>query len=380
MIRVALSTSVLQRGRSGVATYIFGLLDGMQKIGAPVQLCLLGLADDKPLFEKWLDHCQWIPVEERYRPAVRNVIWHQTTLRSLLIREKIDLLHIPSYRRIVARPPCPQVVTIHDLAAFAVRGKYDMARMIYGKYVVRQLARKAQIVTTVSQATASDVTKYFGIPASAITVIWNGIDHDLFRPQRAEDIRAALDRLKLRKPYFIYLARLEHPAKNHLRLIEAFELFCAQNPSQEHELVLGGADWHGAEVIHRRIASSPVRDRIVTAGFVEKTDLPFWYAGATAMVYPSLFEGFGLPPAEAMACGCPVISSPRGSLGEIAGDAALLIDPESAGSIGQALADVVLHPDKTRELSVRGIARASLFSWEKAATTLCQLYNQAALH
>lgn len=102
MIRVALSTSVVQRGRSGVATCIFGLLEGLRKIDAPVDLTLLGLADDKPLFEKWLDRCRWVAVDEKFRPAVRNVIWHQTALRGLLRREKIDVLHIPSYRRIVA--------------------------------------------------------------------------------------------------------------------------------------------------------------------------------------------------------------------------------------------------------------------------------------
>ncbi len=136
-----------------------------------------------------------------------------------------------------------------------------------------------------------------------------------------------MERLGQRHPYFIYLARLEHPGKNHVRLIQAFEQFCARNPGLTHELLLGGADWHGAEVIHQRVAASALKGRIREIGFVPKTDLPHWYAGATAMVYPSLFEGFGLPPIEAMACGCPVISSAAGSLGEVVGDAARIIDP-----------------------------------------------------
>jgi glycosyltransferase involved in cell wall biosynthesis len=379
MIRVALSTSVVQRGRSGVATYIFGLLDGLRRIDAPVEMVLLGLADDKPLFEKWLDRCRWIAVDEKFRPAVRNVLWHQTGLRGLLRREKIDVLHIPSYRRIVARPPCRQVVTIHDCAAFAVRGKYDVARMFYGKYVVKALARQAEILTTVSHATAKDVEKYFGIPASGIHVIWNGIDHDFFKPQQPDEVRTAMDRLGRRKPYFIYLARLEHPGKNHIHLIEEFEKFCTQNPGQPHELLLGGADWHGAEAIHQRIANSPNKDRIRALGFVEKGDLPFWYAGAAAMIYPSLFEGFGLPPAEAMACGCPVISSTCGSLGEVVGDAARIIDPVESGSIAAAMEDVVSSPAKNSEWVRRGLARAAEFSWEKVARAVCHLYNEAAV-
>ena len=378
-MRVALSTSVVQRGKSGVASFLFGLLDGMRRIGYPVELVLLGLADDRPLFEKWLDRCQWVPVDERYRPAVRNVFWHQTGLRAVLRREKIDVLHIPSYRRIVACPPVPQVVTIHDLAAFALRGKYDAARMIYGKYVVRALARQAQTVSTVSHATASDVHRYFGLPESAIHVIWNGIDHDAFRPRLPEEIQTAGKRLGQLRSYFIYLARLEHPGKNHVRLIEAFELFCRENPSQPHDLVLGGADWHGAEVIHRRIADSPLKDRIRSLGFVAKDDLPFWYAGAAAMIYPSLFEGFGLPPVEAMACGAPVICSPCGSLGEVVGDAARIIDPHEPASMAAAMQALVQDPNLAARYTRMGFERAALFSWERAASSFCDLYKQAPL-
>ena len=378
-MRVALSTSVVQRGKSGVASFLFGLLEGLHRIDAPVDLVLLGLADDRPLFEKWLDRCQWVPVGEQYRPAVRNILWHQTALRALLRREKIDVLHIPSYRRIVARPPVPQVVPINDLAAFALAGKYDAARMIYGKYVVRALAQQAQIVSTVSHATAADVHRYFGLPESEIHVIWNGIDHDAFHPRLPEQIQAARERLNQPRPYFIYLARLEHPGKNHVRLIEAFELFCRENPASTHDLVLGGADWHGAEVIHRRIADSPLNPRIRSLGFVARNDLPLWYAGATAMIYPSLFEGFGLPPVEAMACGAPVICSPCGSLAEVVGDAARIIDPHQPASMAAAMQAIASDPGLAALHARKGIERADLFSWERAAAAFCDLYKKAAL-
>ena len=378
-MRVALSTSVIQRGKSGVASYVFGLIEGMRRIGYPVDLALLGLEDDRPLFSKWLDRCQWVPVGEQYRPAVRNILWHQTSLRSLLRREKIDVLHIPSYRRIVARPPVPQVVTVHDLAAFALRGKYDLARMIYGKYVVRALARQVQVVSTVSHATAADVHRYFDLPEASIHVVWNGIDHDAFHPRTPEAVQSARERLNQPLPYFIYLARLEHPGKNHVRLIEAFELFCRENPGQPHDLVLGGADWHGAEVIHQRIADSPLKHRIRSLGFVAKDDLPFWYAGAAAMIYPSLFEGFGLPPVEAMACGAPVICSSCGSLGEVVGDAACLIDPYDPAAMASAMQSLASDPGMAARHTRLGIERAALFSWERAAAAFCDLYKQAAL-
>ena len=202
------------------------------------------------------------------------------------------------------------MVTIHDCAAFAVRGKYDFARMFYGRHVVSRLARGADAVMTVSRATADDVAGYFRIPNAR--AVWNGIDHAQYKPLPALEVAATLAASfrQIRTPISSTSPASSIPAKNHVRLIEAFERFAQAHPDRREDLIFGGADWHGAEVIHQRIAASPLRDRIRSLGFVGKSDLPTLYAGATAMVYPSLFEGFGLPPIEAMACGCPVISSP----------------------------------------------------------------------
>jgi glycosyltransferase involved in cell wall biosynthesis len=376
MIRVALSASVIQRGKSGVASYVFGLLDGLRAIDPAIDLTLLGLEEDRPLFERWLDRISWVPVAEKWRPAVRNILWHHTHLPALLKQLRIDVLHIPSYRRIVWNPPAAQVVTIHDCAAFAIQGKYDPARMFYGRYVVSRLARGADAVMTVSPATADDVARYFRIPNAR--VIWNGIDHTVFKPLPAAEIASALAAsFRQTRPYFLYLARLEHPGKNHLRLIEAFERFAQANPDRCEDLIFGGADWHGAEVIHRRIASSAFKDRIRSLGFVSKSDLSVLYGGATAMVYPSLFEGFGLPPIEAMACGCPVICSPRGSLREVVGMAAQLIDPEDVADIASGLASAPETPRDRERWCRRGIEHAARFHWENAARAVVETYYEA---
>ena len=192
MIRVGLSTSVVQGGRSGVATYIFGILEGLRRTEAPVEITIIGLKNDRALFQPWLDWAKWLPVPERYRSAVRNVAWHQLVLPGVARREDFDLVHVPSYRRMVARLPCPQLATIHDCAAFAVAGKYDLARMIYGRVVVKWLARQVTRITTVSGATADDVIKYFQIPREQIDVIWNGIDHERFKPLDAGSVERTL--------------------------------------------------------------------------------------------------------------------------------------------------------------------------------------------
>jgi glycosyltransferase involved in cell wall biosynthesis len=378
MIRVALSASVIQRGKSGVASYLFGLLDGFRAINPPIDLTILGFVEDRLLFEPWLDRFSYEPVAEKWRPAVRNILWHHTLLPPLLKRLRADVLHIPSYRRIVWNPPAAQVVTIHDCAAFAVRGKYDFARMFYGRHVVSRLARGADAVMTVSRATADDVARYFKIPNAR--AIWNGIDHTQFKPLPAPQVAATLAAsFRQSNPYFLYLARLEHPAKNHVRLIDAFERFAQAHPDRREDLIFGGADWHGAEVIHQRIAASPLRDRIRNLGFVAKSDLPTLYNGATAMVYPSLFEGFGMPPIEAMACGCPVISSPRGSLREVVGYAAYLIDPEDVENISSGLAAAPVTPSEREKWTQRGIDHAARFHWDRAARAVVETYRAALI-
>jgi glycosyltransferase involved in cell wall biosynthesis len=370
-LRVALSTSVGQRGRSGVATYLFGLIDGLVRGAPDVQLTLVGLAGDKPLFARWLDRCDWQEVAEFWRPAVRDIFWHQAFLPGRLVSAGCDLVHIPSYRRVLARNTTPQVLTIHDCASFRVTGKYDAARLFYTKRVVVPLARRVRELITVSGATANDVVHFYGRPREKIEVVWNGIDHTRFRPAAQAEAPA------LEWPYFLYVARLEHPAKNHVRLIEAFEHVVAQKPDLPHRLVLAGADWHGAEAIHARIAASAVRGRIVTPGFVKTEALAGWYAGAEAMLYPSLFEGFGLPPIEAMACGCPVACSGRGSLEEVVGDAARLVNPDNSKDIADSMLEMMNQETRER-WRARGLKRAALFDWLEVGKQTAAVYRRAA--
>ncbi|MFZ4680975.1 MAG: glycosyltransferase family 4 protein [Terrimicrobiaceae bacterium] len=377
-MKVGLSVSVIQRGKSGVATYVGGLLKGMAAIGWPVEITLFGLDEDREWFAPWLTHCEWVGVPEQVRPAVKNIFWHQTALPGLLRRQGCDVLHIPSYRRIVAAPGIPQVVTIHDLAPFRLAGKYDRLRMFYGRQVVKRLARRATEVTAVSEATAADIREFFDIPPERLSVIYNGIEHGRFFSLPPEEVRRRLPvTADWKEPWWIYVARLEYPGKNHLRLLSAFEAVCAADPSSAARLVLAGADWHGAGEIHQAIASSPVRDRIHCAGFVPDEDLPAWYSGARALVFPSLFEGFGLPPLEAMACGCPVLSSDRGSLLEVTGGAAEIFDPENTGAIAAAMQNLLASADHQNALRQAGLARAGRFRWESCAKETATLYDLA---
>lgn len=376
-MKIAISTSVIQRGKTGVAQYVFALVRALMAHAGEHEFHLLVLEDDLPFFEFAKDRMKLVPVPEKWRGAIKNIAWHQFVLPRWLKREGIDVLHVPSYRRMLFRAPCAVVSTIHDLAPFHVRGKYDLARMIYGRVVVKHLARRQDAIIAVSTNTALDVERFFGIPLAEQTVILNGLDHSRFCPgDRGAAHGQARQQWNLDSPFFLYVSRLEHPAKNHVRLIEAFNRFKATTGS-DWQLALGGSDWHGAEVIHAAAAASPYAKDIRFLGFVSDAALPDLYRAAGAFVYPSLFEGFGMPPVEAMACGCPVISSAAGSLSEVVGDAAVIIDPESVRSIEQALTNITTDGSERQRLAVAGCRNARRFDWSRNANRVSQVYRRA---
>jgi glycosyltransferase involved in cell wall biosynthesis len=299
-------------------------------------------------------------------------------LPRLAREDRLDVLHVPSYRRMLWRRPCPLVATIHDLAPFRLPGKYDWLRMWYGRVVARQLAQRQDRIIAVSRATAADIRRFFAVPPERLSVIHNGLDHERFSPAgRREAAAWVARRHALFPPFFLYVARLEHPAKNHARLIAAFNRFKTERPSP-WQLVLCGSDWHGAEVIHQLVRRSPFAADIRITGFVPEADLPTWYRAATVMVYPSLFEGFGLPPLEAMACGCPVLASSTGAVGEVCGDAAATANPLDVDDITRQLVRLA-HDEPLREqLRTAGIHRARDFDWQRTAAATLQIYAQAA--
>jgi glycosyltransferase involved in cell wall biosynthesis len=367
----------VQRGRSGVAQYVFALLRAFRAQATAHRFTLFVLEADLPLFEFAAGRMGIVSVPERYRSPVADIAWHQTQLPALAARLGLDVLHVPSYRRMLWRAPCARVTTIHDLAAFHVAGKYDWARMFYGRVVARRLARRQEGIIAVSGTTARDLDRFFQLDQRKVTVVANGLDHERFRPAPPDVAHAWARSRGVARPFFLYVSRLEHPGKNHVRLIEAFNRFKTRTGS-DWQLVLGGSDWHGAEVIHRSVDHSPHAADIRRLGFVKDADLPRWYQAAGAFVYPSLFEGFGFPPLEAMACGCPVLSSPRGALAETIGEAAALVDPEDIEGMEGELTRLATDGAWRATLRAVGQKHAAGYNWNKTAGATLDAYARAA--
>jgi glycosyltransferase involved in cell wall biosynthesis len=376
-MRIAISTSVIQRGRSGIAQYVFALVKALLPHAGRHDIHLLVLEEDVRLFDFAAGKVEIISIKEQFRPPVNDIAWHQSVLPGWLRKHKIDVVHIPSYRRMLYFAPCALVATIHDLAQFHVAHKYDWARMAYGRVIARRLAARQDDIIAISQSTARDIERFFHVKPDRIHVIYNGVDQERFAP--ADHPQAKVEvakRWSLGRPFFLYVSRVEHPLKNHARLIDAFNQFRAVS-SVEWDLAFVGSDWHGADVIHAMAQQSPYRRDIRFLGFVEDAALPILYLAADAMVYPSLFEGFGMPPIEAMSCGCPVLSSRRGSLDEVLGNSAGIFDPERVDEIVEALKRVAGDFQWREALRDAGLRNARRFSWRESAARVLDVYEQA---
>jgi glycosyltransferase involved in cell wall biosynthesis len=376
-MRIGISTSVVQRGRTGIAQYVFALTRALRAHADAHQFVLFVLEEDLPLFEFAREKMQLVPVPEKFRPPVRDILWHQTQLPHRARDLRLDVLHVPSYRRLLACRPCALVGTVHDLAPFHISGKYDWKRMFYGRVIVRWLAGRQHRLIAISQNTERDMLRFFRARPDRIRVIWNGLDHERFVPAPVSAAKLATEKqFGLDKPFLLYTARLEHPGKNHVRLITAFNEFKAATRSPWC-LALAGADWHGAAEIHAAASASPFAKDIRRLGFVMPQYLPDLYRAAELFVFPSLYEGFGFPPVEAMACGCPVMSSMCGALGEVVGDAAAIVNPEDVSAMARELSALAADARRREQLRAAGLQQAQKFDWARAAAQTLHVYEQA---
>lgn len=374
-MKVLLSAGMIQGGRSGVGRYVIALAEALVREQPQVELHLAGLDADRALFP-WLPDDRWLTIPARLGGGAANLWWHQTSLNRILRQHRFDLVHIPSYRRMLFRCAVPQIATIHDCAPFILREKYDHLRGFFGRVVVPVIARRMHRVIAVSDTTAKDIVRWMRVPAAKVVTVPNGIDHAMFRPPAPAAIAEFRRRMDLPGPFFLYVARLEHPAKNHLRLIRAFETL-AESGDFTGQLVLPGAPWHGSERITQAVATSRFRERIRLTGFVDNADLPLWYAAADALVFPSLMEGFGLPLLEAQACGTRIACANATSLPEVAGPAGILFDGLDEQAIAAAMRTLATMPaDERRQRETAGLGWAAGFTWSAHAAAAARLYRE----
>jgi glycosyltransferase involved in cell wall biosynthesis len=365
--------------RSGIGQYAMHLLSALSGIDGGRGAEVMTHASEAPFFAPGKLGLRRFELSDRLRAPLLSVAWHQAALAGWCRRRAWDVLFLPAAnRRLPVRVPCPSVGTVHDFSMLHVRGKYDRLRGVYIERVLPALVRRLTRVITVSESSKRDIVEHARVSEERVHVIPHGVDTERFQPcdwRRGERPAA---RHGVRGPYVLYVSRIEHPGKNHVRLIRAFRAM-KRDRGLPHQLLLAGSDWSGAAAVHEVAREGGTPGDVVFAGFVPDEEIVDLYRSADMLVFPSLYEGFGMPILEAMACGTPVACSNTSSLPEVAGDAAVTFDPEDESAIALAMTVILEHPDFTRQLTERGLARARRFTWSRAAEeTLAVLHLAAA--
>lgn len=315
----------------------------------------------------------------RFRPVREEAgaysIREQLAIPLDVRREAIDLFHAPHY---VLPPltPCRSVVTIHDCIHLRFP-QYLPSRLgyAYARAQMWSATHRAARVITVSEASKRDILRYFRVAESRIDVIYNAIDERFWQKPDTDEIDRVRQRYQLNAPFVLYAGNIK-PHKNLERLIEAFHILRQSPAFKDVQLLIIGDEISKYATLRRTVHRHKLHKCVRFFGFVPDRTLAALYRLANVFVFPSLYEGFGLPPLEAMASGTPVVTSNVSSLPEVVGDAAIMIDPYEPTAIADAIERVLTDEALRADLRRRGLARAREFSWERSIARVREIYAE----
>jgi len=372
-MHVVVDARYISRLQSGIGLYTQHLLRALASIDPATRYTYLTVRDGpdpgirQPNFSPWVTRIS-------FENHLVGDLWQSSYLPFRLATLGADLYHGPA----VFLPPLKlgyrTVVTIHDLVAFLFPETVPTQYGIYMRWMTRLSTRSADRIIAVSEATREDLVRQLGVPPEKIQTIHEalGTGYEPVRdPGRLEAVRRTY---RLEGPYILFVGNLE-PRKNLVRLIEAYALL-RRRVRLPHRLVLAGKNGWLYRPIFQAVERLGLQQEVIFTGYVAQEDLPAIYSMAEAFAFPSLYEGFGLPVLEAMACGVPVVAGASGSIPEVAGDAALLVSPYQVEAIAEALHRVLIEAELRAELRARGLARSRAFSWERAAIQTREVYQQ----
>jgi glycosyltransferase involved in cell wall biosynthesis len=378
-LRIGIDLHGTQGASSGVGRYARCLLAAIAEHPGPWSLHVLCprelMANYQP--PRCATTVRWLPgAALLHRRGIVDLLWHWLVFPLLVWQRRLDVVLVAVERRLPFWSPVPVVGTVHDLAPLAFPGKYGRLTQAFHRYAVPLMLRWRRRLICVSLHTARDVRHRAQVSAPRLAVIWSGVDTARFGSAPADT--GVCKRLGLDGRFVLYPARLEHPGKNHVGAIRALRAY-HERTGLPLRLVCVGAPWQGVEAIHAEVAACGLSDAVVFTGPISDTELVDLYHRARALVFPSHYEGFGLPLVEAMAAGLPIIASASGgAVPEIVGAAGLLADADDPAAFAAAIAAVVDNPERAARFTAIGHQRAERFVWARCAKqTLAVLHAQA---
>ena len=309
--------------------------------------------------------------------GLKNILWHQWLFQKLLKKYKCDIAYIPNFTLLLWKT-IPTIVTIHDLIEYNVPDKFSKARMFYRKQVCDPLmAKKSNHILTVSKSSYKDIISYLGVKPSKLTLTLNATDRNVFKKYSKEKIIPAIKKYNLEyKKYLLFVGTIDFPGKNIKTIIEAFFNLRSKNELNGIKLVIIGKNGFNSKVIYDFVNDSPFKDEVIFTGYLNDDDLPKYYAGATIMLYLSLFEGFGLPVLEAMSCATPVICSNTSCFPEIVEELDVKVPPTDVNAVEEKILKILSNTIYYEILSQRCYEKSLKYSWTESARVYHNVFEQ----
>ena len=363
---IGLEASSLHGWKSGVGYYTENLLASVMQMSPEHKYVLFSNRDMRA---NWRPMGREIIYGRGFFP-VRSV-WMQAMLPGTVRRVRPEICHFTNYLAPLTLG-CPYVVNIHDMSLYITPRLHNFKKLALDRTLIPHVARRADAIITGSNSARDDIVRHLRVPRKKIKVISYAISPAFGPVTDPARLSAVREKYGIRVPYILYVGTIE-PRKNIASLIRAFALL--KRRGLPHKLVIvGQPGWHFAP-IYAEVERQALRCEVIFTGYVPFEDLPALYSAAESMAFPSLYEGFGLPVLEAMACGTPLVTSNSSALAEIAGVNALLVNPLSVSEIAAALHRLHKDPDLRQELRRRGLSRAAEFTWERLARSTLDLYE-----
>lgn len=375
-MRIAIDLTALLPHATGVDNYLTRLVTHLGRVDPDNDYTVFLNYEDRRRFAGLLPG-NFTVVPACLRPRPWRLLFQQVALPALARGLGVDLLHSPSFLMPLYRGRQRHVLTVYDVTFFTHPDCHiPLRRSRLYQRALLQSVRSADLVTVPSRFTQQGILDLMpGMRPERIKVIAPGVGEE-FRPRTADEVRAAIKRLGLPASYVLYVGTIE-PRKNLPRLVESYRQLVAERGIVEHLVLAGRLGWDYDEVLSR-IAAPALRERVHVVGYIDQNDLPWLYAGARLFVYPSLEEGFGFPPLEAMACGVPTISSRTSSLLENLQGAAELVDPADGRKLTEAMGRLLEDEGRRAGLREQAFSRVRQFRWEHTARQTLACYKELA--
>jgi len=369
-LRIGIDATALPLQRTGVANYVFGLLRGLAAVDRDGGYVIFAKPEHVAEFGIDQSNFEFVPIDLPARGL--RLAWEQVGLPKRVREHRLQLLHSPHYTMPLSHP-VRSVVTFCDMTFVLYPEVHQLVKRTYFPAMMRWSARHADRLITISESTRDDLVRLWGIDPARVTPVPLAAGAE-YQPAAPATIASVCARYSLPpRGYVLYLGVLE-PRKNVDQLVAAFGRMTGRFP----DLLLAIAGKRGwmYDRIFSQVEALGLADRVRFTGYVPEEDLPGLYGGARLFTYPSRYEGFGLPVLEAMRCGVPVVTTNVSSMPEVAGDAALLVDPDDVAGLADAMMRILESSSLAEDLARRGRLRATSFSWERCATETRQVYQQ----